>query len=180
MVAMAFYEIGQGSVYLFYEQLGFRAGLDSEAIGGIIGLANLTGLIGGVLAAWMGNRYGTIGPIVIGIALNVAAALGLTLSENSVAYFWLNFLWTVAYSFVVPYILGVLSDMDDLGRWVVAMDAVWWLGDAPAPFVGGWLVESGGYSRLAGVPVFTGAVCIVLIVLVLRRFNAQQEQPSGP
>jgi MFS family permease len=176
MLGIAIYEVGQGSVYIMYEQIGLRSGLEVQEIGEAVGGATLIGLLGGLLALWMGNRFGSARPIVIGITLNVVAASGLAICEDATAYFWLQLLWLFAYAFVLPYVLGVLADMDDKGRWVVAMDAVWWLGDAPGPWVGGWLVESGGYNRLAVLPIVTGVVCVVLFVWLLRRLKVIQEQ----
>jgi predicted MFS family arabinose efflux permease len=79
----------------------------------------------------------------------------------------------------VPYMLGVLAQMDDRGRWAVAADAVWWLGAAPGAAVGGMLVETGGYTALATLAPVGGFVCLVILVQTLRKFNATQNQTAG-
>ena len=77
-----------------------------------------------------------------------------------------------SHNFLVPYMLGVLAEMDDRGRWAVAADAVWWLGAAPGAAVGGILVETGGYPALAALAPVGGFVSLIILVRTLRRFNA--------
>jgi MFS family permease len=70
--------------------------------------------------------------------------------------------------------MGVMSEMDDRGRWVVAVDAVWWMGSAAGPAVGGMIVERNGYELLAAFPIVTGVVCIAVFMRLLVRFGEQR------
>jgi MFS family permease len=139
----------------------------------------LAGLLGGVIAAWVGGRFGRNWPIAIGITLNVVAAVGLALGDDAVSYIGLNFLWNAAYYFVVPYLMGALAAMDDLGRWAVASDGAWTLGDALGPGIAGTLVAWGGYGPLAGMALVSGFACLVVLSLVLRSFDAKQRAAGG-
>jgi MFS family permease len=134
--------------------------------------------VGGVVAAWLGGRFGRKWPIVIGLGLNVVAAVGLALTSDSLSYIALNWVWNAAYYFVVPYLMGTLAAMDDLGRWVVASDGVWTLGDAVGPGVAGTLVEWGGYPPLAGLALVVGVACMIMILIVLNRFEAGGGAPE--
>jgi MFS family permease len=135
-------------------------------------VAGLTGLVGGAVAAWLGGRIGYRVPIAIGVGLNTVAAVGLAFTEDSNVYLALMWLWTAAYTFAVPYLMGALAAMDDLGRWVVASDGVWTLGDAFGPGIAGFLVERSGYAPLGGLALLTGLTCAVVMVRVMRRFEA--------
>jgi MFS family permease len=138
----------------------------------------LLGLLGAYLAFWMGDRFGSKWPIVLGLGLNVVAAVGIALTTNSLSYLIFLVLWNAAYYFVVPYLMGALAAMDDLGRWVVASDGVWTLGDAAGPAVAGTLVEWGGYRPLAVLALVAGLSCMFMLLGVLRRFESG-ERPSG-
>jgi MFS family permease len=140
--------------------------------------AQLLGLAGAFLAIWIGDRYGGKWPIVLGIGINVGAAVGLALIGNPFLYVTLTVLWYAAYYFVIPYLLGVMAKLDDLGRWAVAVDATWWLGDAAGPPVAGIIVERSGYELLAAFPLCTGVICISIFMKLLRRFGAEG-QASG-
>jgi predicted MFS family arabinose efflux permease len=172
MVALFTFEIGQGATQVFLEQFGLRTGLEEIRIGQILGVAAFLGLSGGALAAWLGNRFGNLRPIVVGIGFNALFASTLALGTIPILFAASYLGWNMAYYFLVPYMLGVLAQMDDRGRWVVAADAVWWLGAAPGAAVGGILVEKGGYNTLAILAPVTGIVCVFILIRTISRFNA--------
>jgi MFS family permease len=81
-------------------------------------------LSGSFLAIWIGDRFGSKWPIVLGIGLNVAAAAALNYGTNPIHFVILNVIWIGSYYFIVPYLLGLMARLDDLGRWAVAVDAI--------------------------------------------------------
>jgi predicted MFS family arabinose efflux permease len=185
LLGIFIYETAQSGVFAFVDQLGIRAGIDKYARGDALSVTGLVGLVGGVFAFWVGRRFGRIWPILIGMGGNVAAAVGLTLCEGAAAYVALNLLWNVAYNFLSPYVMGALAAMDDRGRWAVAGEALWNGGTVPGPWIAGNLVERGGYLPLAGLSLFTGAVCMAMYTVVLRRLQKQEdargvEEPAVP
>lgn len=178
MLALLVYETGQGGVWTFVEQLGLRSGLDAYTIGRTLTGTGLAGLAGAGLAAWLGGRFGRRWPLVIGVALNVVAAVWLALGSSGPAFVVLNLLWNAAFYFVLPYAMGTMAALDGLGRWVVATTGVWLLGDGLGPGVAGSLVARGGYPSLAGLPLFTGLTCIAVMLSVLHRIEAKSG--NGP
>jgi predicted MFS family arabinose efflux permease len=179
MLALFVFEVGQGAVWTFVAQIGEYTGLGEHATGRGMTVAGLLGLFGGVVAAWLGDRIGYRVPIAIGVGLNTVAAVGLAFTEDPIVYMVLLWLWTAAYTFAVPYLMGALAAMDDLGRWVVASDGVWTLGDAIAPGIAGALVERSGYAPLGSLALITGVTCIVVMVEVMRRFQSSKGRPSA-
>lgn len=175
------FELGQGGVWTFVAHIGDRVGLSAQATGSALAVTGATGLVGGVIAAWLGNRIRSDLAIAFGIGLNAFAAVGIAFTESVTGYMVLLWLWTVGYTFVIPYLMGALASMDGLGRWVVANDGIWQLGDAFAPGVAGTLVErTGSYAFLGGMAFGTGLACIVVMVLVLARFNAKLRRAAAP
>ena len=174
MLGLFIYEVGQGATQVFLEQFGLRTGMDEISIGQVLAIAATLGLSGGALAAWMGTRFGNLKPIVIGIGLGAVFASSLVLGTLP-ALFAVSYLgWNMAYYFLLPFMLGILAQMDDRGRWAVSADAVWWLGAAPGAAVGGLLVEKGGYNTLAMLAPITGLICILILIRTISRFNASR------
>ncbi|HIF92957.1 MAG TPA: MFS transporter [Myxococcales bacterium] len=183
MLALLVFEIGQGGIYTFIEQIGLRSQMNEYQIGATLTGTGLAGLLGAALAAILGTKFGRRGPIVVGLLLNIVAAMVLATSEDATTYIAMNWLWSAAYYFVVPYTMGAMAALDDLGRWVVSMDAIWTLGDGLGPGIAGSLVERGGYDHLAGLGLFTGLSCMVLMLGVLRNLkfrdnNAHSAKPE--
>ncbi len=170
MIALFIFEIGQGAIQVFLEQFGLRAGLHEIRIGEILGIAAFVGLIGGVVAAWLADRFGNLRPALVGIALNAVTAASMAIWLSPVAFGVLYFGWNASFYFVVPYILGIMSDMDKKGRWAVATEAVWWLGAAPGPAVGGYVVKEAGYPGLAALTVGVGLAAMLIFWITLSRF----------
>jgi len=171
MLALFIYETGQGGIWTYLMEFGRNSGLDDRSYGDSIALIQLVALSGSFLAYRVGDRFGSKWPIVLGIGANVAAAVGLSYSTSPIHFVVLNFVWFGAYFFVVPYLLGLMARLDDLGRWAVAVDAMWWLGDAAGPPVAGMIVERSGFELLAAFPLSTGVICIAIFMKVLRRFG---------
>jgi DHA1 family inner membrane transport protein len=184
LLGIFIYETAQSGVFAFLDQLGIQAGIDKYARGDALSVTGFLGLIGGVFAFWVGSRLGRVWPILIGMVGNVAAAIGLTLCEGAAAYVVLNLLWSVAYNFLCPYVLGALAALDDRGRWAVAGSALWNGGTVPGPWIAGILVERGGYLTLAGLSLFTGMICMAMYTFVLcrlqQRERARKEEERAP
>jgi len=176
MLALFIYEAGQGAVFMFIAEIGERSQLAEQAVGNALGATALAGLAGALFAAWLGGRFGKRWPIAIGIGGNVLAAAGLALIASAIPYVAMNLVWSLAYTFVVPYLMGVMAELDDRGRWVVAVEAIWWLGDAAAPAAGGMIVARSGYELLASFPIVTGAVCIAVFMRLLTRLGQHRHR----
>jgi len=174
MLALFIYETGQGGIWTYLVEFGRHSGVDDQSYGDSVAIIQLVALSGSFLAMWMGDRFGSKWPIVLGIGFNVAAAVGLSYSTRPIHFVILNFIWFGAYFFVVPYLLGLMARLDDLGRWAVAVDAMWWLGDAAGTPVAGMIVERSGFELLAAFPLSTGVICITILMRVLRRFGSER------
>ena len=180
MLAMFIYEIGQGGVYVVSALIGEnQAGMNEAAVATAYFIGSYVGLLGGVVAAWLGSRVGFLWPIVIGIILNITAASLYVFCTNGTQFTLLYILWSAAYYFVTPFIYGALARLDNLGRWVVAMEACWTAGDAFAPGIVGTLVERGGYMHVTGLVLITGLVGLAILVGVMRRLDARSGDRSG-
>jgi len=176
MLGLFIYETGQGGIWTYVAEIGERSGLEDQSFGNALSAVQLLGLTGSFLALRIGDRYGSKWPIVVGIGVNVGAAVGLGFSANPYVYLILTTIWYAAYYFVVPYLLGLMAKLDDLGRWAVALDAMWWLGDAAGPPVAGVIVERSGIELLAAFPLCTGVICISIFMKILRRFDSPPGQ----
>jgi predicted MFS family arabinose efflux permease len=175
MLALFILETGQGGIWTYLAQIGQHSGVDDRLYGDSMAVIQLVALSGSFLAFWIGDRFGSKWPIVLGIGINVAAAVALNYSTNPIQFVILNIIWIGSYYFIAPYLLGLMAKLDDLGRWAVAVDAMWWLGSAAGPPIAGMIVERSGFEMLAAFPLCTGVICIAILMKALRRFGGKQE-----
>lgn len=175
MLALLIYETGQGGIWTYLAELGRHSRLDDRLYGDSMAVIQLVALSGSFLAIWIGDRFGFKWPIVLGVGINVAAAAALNYGTHPVHFVILTVIWIGSYYFVVPYLLGLMAKLDDLGRWAVALDAMWWLGDATGSPVAGIIVERSGFELLAAFPMCTGVIGITLFMRVLRRFGSNRK-----
>jgi predicted MFS family arabinose efflux permease len=179
ILALFIYEIGQGGIWTYLAELGQRSGVDDRLYGDSMAVIQLVALSGSFLAIWIGDRFGSKWPIVLGIGINVAAAVALSYSTRPIHFVILNVIWIGSYFFVVPYLLGLMARLDDLGRWAVAVDAMWWLGDAAGTPVAGMIVERSGFEILAAFPLCTGVISMTIFMRVLRRFGSKRNASAA-
>lgn len=173
VVGLFAFEMDRGRVFSFIDQIEIQAGLDADERGTVLSATSVMGMSGAVLAAWLGTRFGCSWPITICLALNVVAVTELAVCESNFGYAALNFLWAVAYNFLVPYLLGALASLDYRGRCAVAGESLWNGGDAPGPWIAALLVQEGGMLSLAVWSVATRGTCLVLVTGALRRFESK-------
>jgi predicted MFS family arabinose efflux permease len=75
MLALLVYETGQGGIWTYMAEIGRHSGVDDRFYGDSMAVIQLVALSGSFLAIWIGDRFGSKWPIVLGIGLNVAAAV---------------------------------------------------------------------------------------------------------
>jgi MFS family permease len=179
MLAILIYEIGQGGVYVLTALIGEHAGMDEQAVGNAYFIGSIVGLVGGVAAGWLGSRFGFLWPVVIGISLNVVAAVLYVFCTGATEFTLLYILWSAAYYFITPFLYGALARLDNLGRWAVALDAGWAAGDAIGPGIAGSVLERGRYLHVGGLVLITGLLGLVILASVMRRLDAMGDELPG-
>lgn len=170
LLALFIYEIGQSSLQVYLEQFGVTTGMDLISIGEILGTVGALGLFGGVLAYWVGARFGNLKPVLLGIIVNASMGAALPLITNSTEFIICYLFWDISFYFLLPYIFGLVTELDKKGRWTVAADAIWWLGAAPGAFIGGLSVSIGGYESLSILAFGAGVISIIIFFLTMSHF----------
>lgn len=139
-----------------------------------------TALIGCVIAiaANVASAYAPSFEMLVGLRVVAGFGAGLALTDDGTLYIALNILWNLAYYFVVPYLMGALAALDDLGCWAVAGDAFWNAGIVPGPIIAGALVEGVGYVPLSVMALVAGLGCMFMLLGVLTRLEAIEASES--
>ncbi|NQY11760.1 MAG: MFS transporter [Flavobacteriales bacterium] len=169
MLGLFISELGQNALFTYEDKIGYNIGLSAEDRGAILGSALFIGLGGGVLATWMGPRYGNFKPLIFSLGIQAVISVYLILNTNADHYFYLMLIRNATYSFSLPYLMGTLAALDKEGRWAVMGDAFWNASTIPGPLIATLIVDQMGYHELASWVFLTTAVGTAFFCFTARR-----------
>jgi cytochrome P450/MFS family permease len=104
----------------------------------------------GVAAAVIGNRFGRVRPLVIGMLFSLAGVAALAFGHGLAAYMIGLFLAVGLWNFPMAYQMGLITSADGYGRVAVLIPGGMAIGGALGPALAGVLVSGGGYPPLYG------------------------------
>ena len=169
---LAFY-VGLSGVWAFIGTIAGTAGLDGGTSGEILAIASLLGIAGSLTATLLGSRVSRSLPILGGY-LAMIAAVGLLLGVPGLVRFTLAaFLFKFVWTFVLPFILATVADLDTDGRLMSTTNLVIGGGLAIGPAIAGQILERAGGT---GTMLVTSGIILgaSLTLLCLSRI------PSAP
>lgn len=178
IAALVILMVGQTAVYVFGERLGVRADLSAESIGVVLAVGSLMGIAGSGAAVWAGTRYGSVLPVVIGLASYVFFAVALIQVNHPLVFTGSNLGFGFAFYFFYPYIMGALAALDRAGRWTATAVGVSTLGVALGPVLGGVLVGM-GWGALSLLILISTPIGLFLLFPALRSADRGDDDASG-
>jgi predicted MFS family arabinose efflux permease len=167
LVALVFHTVffaGVGSVWAYAERMGSASGLDSKQVGMALAVATALSFVGILLASRVGNRYGRRLPYVLaGIGLGSAAAMlasPLALPGFICATALFFFFWNLG----GPFQLGLATELDTRGQYLVLAPAFQAGGNMLGPAVAASLLSGQGYQPVSW---FGGLCCVTSFAVFL-------------
>lgn len=157
ILALCFYGIANAGFYAYVERLGLGEGLDNQQVGDVLGLVNLVSIGGALLVYYMGDRFGHLRPLALGVGVQIMAMLVLLL-DVSWAYTLGVLLWSMAWAYSWPFFLSMQTTLDDTGTVVAAGQFSNLVGGALGPVLLGLSLRDGDYSFL----ILTAALAFVM------------------
>ena len=95
--------------------LGRAAGLSLPFSSAIVGLASWFGVGGAVLVAILSTRFGRTAPLAIAFVVTLAATWLFHYSGRALIFVLANFISSIIWAFVVPYLFGLCAQLDARG-----------------------------------------------------------------
>ncbi|MDP9655301.1 UNVERIFIED_ORG: putative MFS family arabinose efflux permease [Pseudomonas putida] len=159
---LGFY-IALSAVWTFVGSIANQAGLDAQASGDILAVATLLGIAGASCATLIGDRWRRDLLLCSGFAMMVTAVL-LLLDHPQVLRFTLAvLLFKFTWTYVLPFILASLVELDSSGRLMSISNLVIGAGLALGPAMGGRLIHDDGSVHTL---LFVSAVMTVSSLLL--------------
>ena len=159
---------GHGSVGLFIVRIGREIGISAENIGYIFMVGSSLGIVLPLIAGWIGTRVRAFFPILILVILLAMATTALSTSDSAWQYFLVVPIFATLPTAIMPIFLGCLARTDSSGKLAASHVAFVLSGTSAAPFIGGVLIDTGGFGLAGGFSVsmiMLGAFLISPMVL---------------
>lgn len=167
-----------------------QVGLPELTVGLILSAAALTGLVGVLLVAVLGSRFGRAVPLAVLLVLGGICKFVAVTTTSGPVFIAAILAWSVWYPATITYLLALAASLQRAGRWAALAQSAYLCGATLAPLVGSSLGEFLGYHPtgwlLGGSSVLLAAPLAFLAHRADRRRPAEvteatpDHESSGP
>lgn len=173
MLAMFVFQARDTMGWAFVERIGTMVGYTGDELGVLLSVQSVVGLIGPLIAAMIGKRFGMSTPVILAILLTGGTSLSYVLGEHSKTLYTAGVMTIcVTYFYALSYLTGLAAELDREGRVVAAASSFLSLGLAVGPAISGGLISLGGLSLAAwgiGVTVVLTLLLVIVPLASVRR-----------
>lgn len=148
-----------GSVWTFASRAAAEAGLDPQSTGNVLAIASVMGIAGAALASCAGGRLARRAMLTAGYALLAASLVALAVMRQAGGYSAAIFAFKFAWTFVLPFILATVAQIDTSGRLVATLNFVIGAGLAAGPLLAGLMLDAGGTMHA----LFTASTAVAIV-----------------
>ena len=171
LLALFLFQGGNMALSAFIIRLGEHYALGRDFIGQALGWATWIGAAGAGLVIFMGTRFGRLRPLLVAMLLTLAGTAGFFWSGSQPVFFAANVGTAITWSFVVPYLFGMLSRLDASGRLATLGGFVSKLGLASGPMLAGQLLSNDDFPFLIAIAITALALSMFAMLAAARRID---------
>ena len=174
MLAMFVFQARDTMGWAFVERIGTLVGYSGDELGVLLSVQSVVGLIGPLLAAMIGKRFGMSTPVILAVLLTGATSLSYVLGEHSKTLYTAGVMTIcITYFYALSYLTGLAAELDREGRVVAAAGSFLSLGLAVGPAISGGLISLGGFSLAAWGIGVTVVLTLALVSVPLARIRRE-------
>lgn len=158
MLGFGVFEAANTAQFTYIERVGVAMSLSDQQVGVALLIASLVGIPGAFTIVVAGQRFGTIGPLIFGIAVAIVGLLILMVADAFGWYLTAGCFLGFSWAFCLPYIQTLLAEIDPNGSAIAGGSSTSTVGGAVGPGLAAVVVGAGEYNR-----VFLLAIGLFLI-----------------
>lgn len=178
LLALFLFQAAQMGLFAFIIPLGENSALALRFISQTVGWTTWIGALGAVCVIAFGTRFGRTRPLALAMLVTLIGISGLYLAQHKTIFFAANAMSAITWSFVVPYLFGIVSMLDRTGRLATLAGFVSGLGLASGPLFAGWLVRPNDFVPLISVALAFLLVSAVAMVSASVRVDGLEAHPA--
>lgn len=158
LLALFLFQAANMGLFAFIIPLGQHYALTLQFISRTVGWTTWIGTLGAVCVITFGTRMGRAKPLLLAMVVTVIGIVGFFWSDRSAVFFAANASTAITWSFVVPYLFGIVATLDRSGRLATLAGFISGLGLASGPLFAGWTVQPHDFAPLIGLALAFFAV----------------------
>lgn len=162
IIGFAVFEAANNAQFSYIERFGVALEITDQQVGLALMIASLIGIPGAFSIVIVGQRFGTLSPLVLGISIAVGGLLILLNAESYSAYFIGGCCMGFSWAFCLPFIQSLLATIDRKGSAISAGTSFSTFGSAFGPGLAATVVTGGRYSN-----VFLLSIGLFVLTLAL-------------
>ena len=125
--------------------------------------------------ARLGTRLGRIAPITLSLLASTGCLLALLFFGNKLVYALVIQFYMFFWLLFFPYLMGIVSELDPVGRLAGVSYALQSIGFAIGPALAALLITGGGYAAL----FYLGIGCYLVTLLLLLSLAGKPGADAG-
>ena len=162
IIGFALFEAANNAQFTYIERFGVAIDISDQKIGVALLIASLIGIPGAFSIVVFGQRFGTLGPLVFGMAIAVAGLLVLISANSYGAYLFGSCCMGFSWAFCLPFIQSLLATIDRKGSAIAAGTSFSTFGSALGPGIAAIVVAGGKYANVFMLSIGLFAITLAL------------------
>jgi predicted MFS family arabinose efflux permease len=168
LIACSLFMCGQTAIWGFVERMGAGAGFDPTLVGTMLAVSLTFAVAGSLLAAWLGNRYGCLKPLVCAHLIFFVGLAALTRGHVFEAYALGACLVMFSVGLGISYAVSTVAELDPDGRFVVLSVPAIGIGIMFGPGIAGFLAKGGSFAPVLAFGFFTLMISLLAFIYAER------------
>lgn len=165
ILGFALFEAANNAQFAYIERFGVSLHISDHQIGLALLVASLVGIPGAFSIVVVGDRFGSIKPLVFGMSIAIVGLVILVNTESTL-WFWIGgACMGYSWAFCLPFIQSLLAKIDRKGSAIAAGTSFSTFGSAFGPGLAAIVVVGGAYTSVFYLSLVLFAVTIALFVL---------------
>ena len=174
VAGMTIWFAAPGAFWSFAESAAQARKVPADTISIALAIGNTAGLLGSVMAAWQGDRWGRLWPIVIATACLCASVVASGYCTNVIALACAISAFNIFWNYAAVYEMALVVALDRAGRVALGISAAQVAGYAAGGFCSGLAITGAGYSAL---PMVVCLFAVAGLLVFAPCFRVPRQQP---
>ena len=155
----------------FSESIAAAAGIDDAVIGTRLTYAVFCGIIGAGAVAWLGNRLGTVQPLIAGFMVIIGMVTWVSQDTSLVVITIFMCITSAMIQYTAAYLMGYIADLDIREKFTPMIPFILACSGAVGPGVAGAMIEESGSFQSVYQLAISITVVSALLILVCARLE---------